>query len=246
MTLAERRLSLSADVRAGVSLLEAAEQAVAAMEEPSARPLRQALIDDLARLRLAQAGQVDTEQLVLRLNALKKQVVELQPSRLSFRMDPVPEPAPEVMPEGALAAFWYKFTAFIDSLYRYRDFGDEKVEISVFADPRMRFQVQQSVVSLLDQAQLAVLRGETSVYTLSLAEAQDRIRRYMRSDTPTGETVLKEAKALHEMAVRQAVPDISESLMALNVFRQAWEKGRAAREAAALKLLGAPDREKTP
>lgn len=246
VTLAERRLSLSADVQGGVSLLEAAEQAVAGMGEPSVRPLRQALTDDLAALRLAAADQVDTEQLILRLNTLKKQVIELQPSTLSFRMDPVPEPAPEVMPEGALAAFWFKFKAFIDSLYRYRDFGDEKVEISVFADPRMRFQVQQSVISLLDQAQLAVLRGEPEVYALSLTEAVDRIQRYMRSDTPTGEVVLTEAKALRAVAVRQSVPDISASLSALNAFRQVWEKGRPTREAAAQKLLETAAKRKAP
>jgi uroporphyrin-3 C-methyltransferase len=246
VTLAERRLSLSADVRGGVALMEAAEQAVAAMGEPSSRSLRQAIIDDLARLRLAESGQVDTEQLVLRLNSLKKQVVDLQPSRLSFRMDPVAEPAPERVPEGALAGFWYKFTAFLQSLYRYRDFGDEKVQLSEIADPAMRFQVQQSVLSLLDQAQLAVLRGETSVYALSLAEARDRILRYMRSDTPTGQAVLAEVTSLQETAVRQAVPEIASSLAALNVFRQAWEKGRGVREAAALKLLDAPARRTSP
>jgi uroporphyrin-3 C-methyltransferase len=246
VTLAERRLSLSGDVQGGVALLEAAEQAVAAMGEPSSRTLRQAILDDLARLRLAEAGQIDTEQLFLRLNSLKKQVVELQPSRLSFRMDPVAEPTPEIVPEGAFAAFWYKFTSFLQSLYRYRDFGDEKPQISVFADPAMRFQVQQSVISLLDQAQLAVLRGETRVYAVSLADARDRIQRYMRSDTPTGEAVLTEVTALQETAVKQAVPDIAASLAALNVFRQAWEKGRGAREAATLKLMDASLKRKSP
>lgn len=234
VTVAERRLSLLGDVRGALSLLEAAEPVVKAMDEPMARALRQALIDDIQNLGNAESEVIDTEGLLLRINSTKKQVQALQPPRPTFRSEPVVLPETAEPELSGFPLFWYKVETFVASLVRFQK--NKEPLASVAVDPQARFYLQQSILLLLDQAQLAVLRGEPSTYTLSLQETIDRVQRYLRVDTQDGERVLRELQALAQQPVKQTVPTIRGSLLALDAFRQAWEKGRGAREAAAARL----------
>lgn len=241
VTVAERRLSHLGDVRGALSLLESAEKVVAAMEEPLARALRQALVNDIQNLRNAQGQVIDTEGLLLRINSTKQQVLALQPPRPTFRSEPVvlDESAPAL--DNGFELFWYKVKTFVGSLVRFQK--NKEPLMSVAVDPQARFYLQQSILLLLDQAQLAVLRGEPSTYTLSLQETTDRVQRYLRVDTQDGERLLRELKDLSQHPVKQTVPTISESLLALDAFRQAWEKGRSARDAAAERLQQAAQKD---
>lgn len=234
VTVAERRLSLLGDVRGGLALLESAEQVVKAMEEPQARALRQALIDDIQALRGAEAESIDTEGLLMRLNSTKQRVQLLEPPLLSFRSEPVKLPETIEQTRYGFDLFWYKIETFTKSLVRFQENKDPNVNIAV--DPQARFYLQQSITLLLDQAQLAVLRGESTTYGLALQETVDRVQRYMRIDTEEGKRVLRELNELRQQRVKQQVPTIASSLVALDAFRQAWEKGRGAREAAAMNL----------
>lgn len=234
VTVAERRLSLLGDVSGALALLESAETVVKAMEEPQARALRQALIDDILSLRSAQSAVIDTEGLLMRINSTKQQVAALEPPRPTFETEPVVLPPAMQQADTGFALFWYKVKSFVSSLVRFQKNKEPLVSIAV--DPQARFYLQQSILLLLDQAQLAVLRGEPSTYALSLQEATDRVQRYLRVDTPEGERVMRELKELSQQSVKQKVPEISASLLALDAFRQAWDKGRSAREAAAARL----------
>lgn len=237
VTVAERRLSHLGDVTGGLALLESAEKVVAAMEEPLARALRQALINDIQNLRSAQGQVIDTEGLLLRINSTKQQVQALQPPRPSFRSEPIvlDQSAPAL--QNGFELFWYKVKTFVGSLVRFQK--NKEPLMSVAVDPQARFYLQQSILLLLDQAQLAVLRGEPTTYTLSLQETIDRVQRYLRVDTQEGERVLRELKELSQQSVKQKVPNISESLLALDAFRQTWDKGRGSRDAAADRLIEA-------
>lgn len=237
VSVAERRLSLLGDVRGALSLLEAAEPVVKAMEEPLARALRQALINDIQNLRSAEAEVIDTEGLLLRINSTKQSVQALQPPRPTFRSEPVVVPENTVVAQEGFELFWYKVKTFLTSLVRFQKNKEPLANVAV--DPQARFYLQQSILLLLDQAQLAVLRGEPSTYTLSLQETTDRVQRYLRVDTQEGERVLRELKELAQQSVKQRVPNISGSLLALDAFRQAWDKGRSSREAAAARLQSA-------
>lgn len=244
VTVAERRLSLLGDVRGALSLLEAAEPVVKAMEEPQARALRQALIDDIQNLRSAEAEVIDTEGLLLRINSTKQRVQALQPPRPTFRAEPVVVPENTVVAQEGFDLFWYKVKTFLASLVRFQKNKEPLANVAV--DPQARFYLQQSILLLLDQAQLAVLRGEPSTYTLSLQETTDRVQRYLRVDTQEGERVVRELKELAQHPVKQTVPNISGSLLALDAFRQAWDKGRSSREGAAARLQSAAQADPTP
>lgn len=237
VTVAERRLSLLGDVRGALALLESAEAVVKEMEEPLARTLRQSLIDDIQTLRSAQSEVIDTEGLLLRIHSTQQRVQALEPPRPTFRSEPVVVPEAVQAERAGFELFWYKLKTFVSSLVRFQK--NKEPLMSVAVDPQARFYLQQSITLLLDQAQLAVLRGEPMTYTLSLQETIDRVQRYMRVDTQDGERVLRELKELVLLPVKQKTPEIGGSMLALDAFRQAWEKGRGAREAAAIRLQNA-------
>lgn len=231
VNVAERRLSLLGDVNGALALLESAETTVKAMEEPMARALRQALINDIQNLRSAQAEVIDTEGLLLRINSTKRLIEKLEPPRPNFQAEPVELPDDVKNSESGTGLAWYKTKKFFASLVRFQSHKQPLASIAV--DPQARFYLQQGILLLLDQSQLAVLRGEATTYTLSLKEASDRVTRYLQADSKEGERVLRELSELSQQKVKQRVPEISETLLAADAFRQAWDKMRPAREAAA-------------
>lgn len=231
VNVAERRLSLLGDVNGALALLESAETTVKSMEEPMARALRQALINDIQNLRSAQAEVIDTEGLLLRINSTKRLIEKLEPPRPNFQAEPVELPDDVKNSESGTGLAWYKTKKFFASLVRFQSHKQPLASIAV--DPQARFYLQQGILLLLDQSQLAVLRGEATTYTLSLKEASDRVTRYLQADSKEGERVLRELSELSQQKVKQRVPEISETLLATDAFRQAWDKMRPAREAAA-------------
>ncbi|CBL43685.1 Putative uroporphyrin-III C-methyltransferase, initiates heme D1 synthesis [gamma proteobacterium HdN1] len=237
VNVAERRLSLLGDVNGGLALLESAEKIVAAMDEPMARPFRQALLNDIQALRGAQGEVIDTEGLLLRINSTKRLVEALEPPRPNFKIDRVETPESVAPGTSGIELAWHKIGTFMGSLVDFQRHKQPIVGIAV--DPQTRFVMQQGLLLLLDQAQLSVLRGDSSTYGLALKEVADRVERYTQSDSKTGKHLLAELKLLAEQPVKQRVPEISESLLAMHAFRDAWNQQRPAREAAARRVEAA-------
>src|SRR5690606_11245059 len=196
-----------------VALMTAADAILRELDDPGLFAVRQALARDITRLR--GAGVVDREGIYVQLDALIASVPDL-------RVPLVEEegPAVEVAPEEA--ATWYQRLG--DNAWRAlsRMSGIVRVDrLDVPAAPPLlpseQALLQLSVRTLLEQAQLALMRGEQHIYTASLTRARNSIAASFPGSDMAG--VFDEQLAqLASLQVTRPVPDVAASIVALQDY----------------------------
>lgn len=232
ITVAEQRLTLLGDARGALALLQEADDIVRAMQEPSARPLREALVRDVHKLKLAADTNVDVEGIFLRLSALSDRVVKLGIPSFELKQEPLEPKAGEVLPEEGLALFWYRFKNFLASLYDYQKHPKGR-PITLTEDREF---LARNVIMLLQQAQLALLRGDNEAYRVSLSGARERVEMYIQQRTGETQFFVAEISELLAVRLRPPMPTIEESIRSVRVFRDFWNKEKLIREQQAQKL----------
>ena len=226
INVAEQRLSLLGDARGALALMLEADDIVRAMGEPTARPLREALVKDIHELKLAAETSVDTDGIFLRISDLAKRVDQLGLPHYEMRQEAPVDTMSEDMPEDGLELLGARFVTFLDSLFRYQ----KHVKSKPMLLSAERDYLAQSIVLLLHQAQLALLRGDNTAYHLSLTEARERIGLYVRQQTKETQFFITEVTALGAIQLRPEVPTIEASSSAVRVFREFWNKEKLIRE----------------
>lgn len=226
INVAEQRLSLLGDARGALALMLEADDIVRAMGEPTARPLREALVKDIHELKLAAETSVDTDGIFLRISDLAKRVDQLGLPHYEMRQEAPVDTMSEDMPEDGLELLGARFVTFLDSLFRYQ----KHVKSKPMLLSAERDYLAQSIVLLLHQAQLALLRGDNTAYHLSLTEARERIGLYVRQQTKETQFFITEVTALGAIQLRPEVPTIEASSRAVRVFREFWNKEKLIRE----------------
>ena len=232
INVAEQRLSLLGDARGALALMLEADDIVRAMSEPTARPLREALVKDIHELKLAAETSVDTDGIFLRISDLAKRVDQLGLPHYDMRQEAPVDTMSEDMPEDGLELLGARFVTFLDSLFRYQ----KHVKSKPMLLSAERDYLAQSIVLLLHQAQLALLRGDNTAYHLSLTEARERIGLYVRQQTKETQFFITEVTALGAIQLRPEVPTIEASSRAVRVFREFWNKEKLIREQEAMAL----------
>ncbi|HEX6592590.1 MAG TPA: uroporphyrinogen-III C-methyltransferase [Moraxellaceae bacterium] len=214
LRLAQQHLSLTRDIIGARTLLDVADRLVAAQSDNRLLPLREAIARD--RMALSAALGVDVAGVYLRLGALSEHVGSLQlpilaGERKAQRGDVVP--APVVTQEsGLLAEGWAKVRALVT----VRHYEEPLRPLLSEAD---RALVREAVRLDLAQAQLGLLRGEPAIYQASLQAAKARLGRYFPL-LPKAELndLQQELNALAEVDIRPALPDLGNSLRALDAL----------------------------
>ncbi|MEE2733079.1 MAG: uroporphyrinogen-III C-methyltransferase [Pseudomonadota bacterium] len=232
ITVAEQRLTLLGDAAGALALLQEADDIVRAMQEPGARPLREALVRDVHKLKLAAETNIDVEGIFLRLSDLSDRVVKLGIPSFELKQEPL-EPAPgEVLPEEGMALFWYRFKKFLGSLYDYQKHPKGR-PITLTEDREF---LARNVIMLLQQAQLALLRGDSEAYRVSLTGARERVEMYIHQQTGETRFFVTEISDLLKVKLRPPMPTIEESIRGVRVFRDYWNKEKLIREQQVQKL----------
>lgn len=231
ISVAEQRLSLLGDARGALALLLETDDVVRAMQEPTTRPLREALTSDIHALKLASETQVDVEGLFARIGNLIRRVERL--GIPTYELFQNPEDAPErVVPENNIDFFVGRFQDFLQSLVRYDSHEKNKPILMT----SQRDYLVQSVELLLNQAQLALLKGDNEAYQLSLREAQDRVDRYVLQQNDEAKFFVAELGSLASVRIRPEVPTIDATNRAVRVFREFWNKEKLIRQNQVMKL----------
>ncbi len=217
LRLASQRLVTEGQTGNAVALMTAADAILRELDDPGLFAVRQALARDITRLR--GAGVVDREGIYVQLDALIASVPDL-------RVPLVEEegPAVEVAPEEA--ATWYQRLG--DNAWRAlsRMSGIVRVErLDVPAAPPLlpseQALLQLSVRTLLEQAQLALMRGEQHIYTASLTRARNSIAAsFPGSDM--AEVFDEQLAQLASLQVTRPVPDVAASIVALQDYIALW------------------------
>lgn len=230
--LAERRVSLLGDAKGALSLLQEADNIARDLDEPAARPLREALARDTHDLKIAAETSVDIDGIFLRLSQLVERIPKLNIPRYELMQEEPVTTADGTPPEEGWQLFWHRFVDFMESLVRYQKHEKQKPILLT----SQRDYMAQSIMLLLEQGQLALLRGDNNAYHLSLTEARDRIDHFKQLQDRESKLFISELDELRAIKLQPLLPTLENSVRAVQVFREFWTREKVERERAVLKL----------
>ena len=212
LRLANQRLLMAGDADAARALLNSADGVLKEIDDPGLYDARAAVASDLAAVRAIPG--IDIEGIYLRISALSDQASNL----VIFRMPEQGEaPAPEA------AETWQDrlqqgYRAALAKLSEYIIIRRRDVPMQALMDPQWEGLVRQNLTMLLEQAQVALLSGNQTLYTESLERAQYWVDQFIDSDEVNAQAVARELRLLADERIAVPLPDISRSASALDDF----------------------------
>ncbi len=222
LRLANQRLIMAGDVQAAEALLGNADNILKRMDDVRLHAVRAALASDLAALRAV--PRLDIEGIYLRLSGLSEQADKLTIFQLpdaGKRLETASDDSwKERLSQGYKAAL-AKVSEYV--VVRRRD-----VPMEALMDPQWEGLVRQNLRMLLEQAQVALLSGNDKLYRQSLERSRHWVEQFFEVDTQAAQAMEAELGGLIKESVSVDLPDISDSLVALEAARR--ERGRAAEQ----------------
>ncbi|WP_066959441.1 uroporphyrinogen-III C-methyltransferase [Microbulbifer sp. Q7] len=222
LRLANQRLMLEQDSRAALGLLKEVDTIIRQVDLPDLYGVRQQLARDITALKLVE--NVDREGLYLRLRALEEQMVKLniQPQFDLAKRDAAAAQAQADntgVGEEHFRSSWDNFVNFLKGSVRIRDGEVDPVLLSPQSETRFR----QSLRLNMEQAELAVLRADDTVYKDSLSHARQLLLDY-GVENPQREVILRELQELSAEKIKTELPNLSASQSALRNYIERMHK----------------------
>lgn len=196
-----QRLQLAADPDGAAAALEAADEALHRLGDSRLLPLREAIVEDIARIRELEPP--DVEGIALRLLRLERSVDGLPLARPEAADDEAPATNGE-------ESLWQRMLAELRGMIvvRHRDSGP----VAGLAGDAGSLPPREALSLLLRQARAAALNGDAGSYERAMASARDLVGE--RFDTASA-VVERFADRLGELAqrpVRMPVPDLGTTM----------------------------------
>ena len=219
LRLASQRILTERQAANAAALLESADTILRDFDDPALFPVRKALADDLTRLRMAEP--VDRDGIYLRIGALVDSVDQLQ-SLL-----------PEAADRGASAAeapsaplSWHQRLLSNAREALVRMVGLVRIERrDLPVQPMLTLEQEQALRYnlrvVLEQARLALLREEQTIYRASLDRALEWVEAHFAADA-VAEVFRGELEALRGQSVVRELPSLDGSLRALRDYSRLW------------------------
>jgi uroporphyrin-3 C-methyltransferase len=210
LRLANQRLIMSGDTVAAQALLRSADDVLRKLDDVGLHEVRGAVAADLAAVRAV--PRVDVEGIYLRLAALVEQAGKL----VIFEL-----PERESQPRPAAAQDWQArlrqgYENALAKLSDYIIIRRRDVPMQALMDPQWEGLVRQNLRMLLEQAQVALLSGNQTLYSESLQRAQHWVGEFFESDEAAARAMAREITQLTDSIVAVTMPDISRSLRTLD------------------------------
>ena len=226
LRLADQRILLEKDSQNALALALSADDVLRDMDQADLVGVRKLLAEEIAVLKLA--GVIDREGIYLRLSALSNQIDAIPFIEPLGAQEEVLEediiPQDETFKQKITRNF-YDLLHKLGSYVRVRDHGKT---INAVLPPSEQKYLQQNLRLMLEQAQVALLRNEESIYQESLVKAQNWINQYY-SLNEKATAVLEELRALQKEEISPELTNFSNSTSALNDYIAKREKMAAAR-----------------
>jgi uroporphyrin-3 C-methyltransferase len=230
LRLASQRILTERQTANAAALLESADAILRDLDDPALFPVRKALADDITRLRMVEP--VDRDGIYLRLGALVDAVDQLK----SLLPEP-PEAPPSAAAPPAESLPWHQRLLANARAALTRMVGLVRIERrDLPAEPMLTLEQEQALRHnlrlVLEQARLALLREEQTIYRASLDRAAAWVRAHFAQDA--GATAFgTELAALAEQSVARELPSLDGSLRALRDYTRLWHNRHGEGEAAA-------------
>ena len=209
--IANHRVLLEKDPRGALQLLEAADAILEDLDDFAFFDVRRALAEEMAQLKAVQ--HVDIEGSYVQLEALKKRIDTLPlrlPEYVAQHRPSPPEPADA-------ASAWRRFIDRLSGLVRFRQHpGDGLLPL---LGPAEAGYLEMNLRLALERAQLALLRDDASLYTLSLDGARSWLHQHLDATSPAVAEFAHELDVLGELTLGQPLPDLSRSFRLLREAR---------------------------
>lgn len=226
LRLANHRVLLEHDPEGAIALFEAADEIVRDAEGITAFALREAIANDIAKLKAVR--EVDTDGIFLELSALKGLVGQLEQPKLAFEPKEIERADEPNEPAGLLdrsLAMLERAGARLASLVEYRSEGQK---IRPVLPPEEDYYLRQNLILKLQLAQLALLRGEKEVYAASLAEARAWVLDNFQTDDRVTQAMIEGLDNLASIDISRDMPNVTDSLREVRAllasFHQAEDK----------------------
>jgi uroporphyrin-3 C-methyltransferase len=210
LRIANYRLLMERDSEGALELLRAADGILAELDDFAYYQVRARLASEIRAL--SSLEPTDLSGVYLKLEAVKGEIANLPlklPEYLAARR--LPAPAAET-DEG----FWGTLATELGSYFRIRR---SEREVTPLLAPDEAVYLELNLRLMLEQAQLAALRGEQVVFSESLKNAAGWLREYLDAEDPRVSDMADELNRMASITLNEKLPDISGSLSALDAVR---------------------------
>lgn len=213
--LANQRLLMGRDIDGTYKLLKAADNIMVELDDSGLFPVRKALAEDMAKLRAA--GKLDLEGIYLKLGAAASQadklrLFELPAYKPKVEHSSAPPSWKQRLRQG-LAAAWEKLKSYVR-------FTKRETTYKPLLAPEYEGAVRQNLHLMFEQAQMAALAGNQTLYETSLKKAENWLATYYTLDTHATRALVDTIDELCKQRVEVPLPDISDSLRALKDYTE--------------------------
>ncbi|NRP59483.1 uroporphyrinogen-III C-methyltransferase [Marinobacterium sp. xm-d-564] len=216
LRLANQRILMENRAEGALALLRSTDTILKELDDVSLYPLRQSLASDISKLE--SVPNLDIEGTYLRVAALIERSKDL-PTLTLEQQRQLPELIDNVITEQVDADTQQNITSgFAKAISKLESLiviqrHDQPVE--PILSPDQGHYLRQNIQMLLEQAQLALLRQQQSIFTTSLSRAQSLLMQYFDKDNYTTSVLIQSLAELTTLNVSPTIPDISGSLKAL-------------------------------
>lgn len=216
LRLANQRILMENRAEGALALLRSTDTILKELDDVSLYPLRQSLASDISKLE--SVPNLDIEGTYLRVAALIERSKDL-PTLTLEQQRQLPELIDNVITEQVDAETQKNITSgFAKAISKLESLiviqrHDQPVE--PILSPDQGHYLRQNIQMLLEQAQLALLRQQQSIFTTSLSRAQSLLMQYFDKDNYTTSVLIQSLAELTTLNVSPTIPDISGSLKAL-------------------------------
>ena len=222
LRLAQQRLVTSRDVTTAIALLIEADAVLRTINDQAIFSIREVIAVDLASLRAVEI--VDIQGVYSQLGALAGQIDQLQVETGNDRGSLLgsvkdQEQEAEIVDEageidGLESAGWLDRVR--NSLKEYIVVRRRDEPLQPLLTPEQEYTVRENIKLQLQQARIAVLKGEQAVYEQSLGEAAENIERFLVGEPALKESILSSVRTLAAQKTLTRVPDITNSISAIS------------------------------
>lgn len=214
LRLASQRLLVDRQATSALGLMEASDDILKQLALPDLFPVRQALADDLAAVRLA--AEVDREGIYLRLAGLINNIERLPIYEIPAVT--VTNQAQEQTESPSGDAWWRRALDGVgDRFNRYFSLRHHDEFAAPLLPPSAGEYLRQNLRLSLEQAQIAMLREQTAIYQASLDQAEGLLVRYF-PDSPGRAALIEELQTLSRQTIAIALPQIDGSVAQLQAY----------------------------
>ncbi len=218
LRLANQRLQLEQDWQGALGLLTGADKVLLETRNPNVLKIRETISQEIMALKAVPA--IDQVGLVLKLQSVQNRIPSLPWLPEKFTPE-VTQDSDEALANKPLdEQVWYKKAWFslrqsLSSMVRIRK---REAPIAPALTANQRYYLQQNMQLMLEQAQLAVLRGESVLFSQSIERVENWVSNYIQLDNHNTQAIRDSLKALKTMDITPKMPNISQSLQQLQDF----------------------------